>query len=94
MSSSSQTPRPMPDGVAYRAGLHLPMRVLDALEQQKTAHRNVRTLSRLLLTGEMPADARRAVKVRLGEDLGRQAAANKVLAAYNPGLIVRIGGAR
>ncbi|MFE5368104.1 hypothetical protein [Streptomyces mirabilis] len=86
--------RPMPDSVALRVGRQLPKPVLAALEQQETSHRNVHTLSRLLMTGEMPADARRAVQERVAVDLGRHAAANKMLAAYNPGLIVRIGGAR
>ncbi|MFI8872390.1 hypothetical protein [Streptomyces sp. NPDC055243] len=83
---------PTPPAVEVRIGRSLPPHVLDALAEQKTAGKNVVTMSRLLTAGEMSADARRAVKVRIAEDLRRQAAANKVLAAYNPGLIVRIGG--
>lgn len=91
---SSNPDRPMPDGVATRVGLSLPQHVLAALEQQETADRNVHRLSQLLRAGEMPADARRPVKERVAVNLGRHAAANKILAAYNPGLIARIGGAR
>lgn len=89
------TPRiPVPDAVANLTASHFPPHVVAALEKVQVSGKSVSCLSRLLLAGEMPADARRAVKVRLGEDLGKQAAANKVLAAYNPGLIVRIGGDR
>ncbi|WP_369213888.1 hypothetical protein [Streptomyces flavofungini] len=86
-------PRPTaPAAIELWIGQSLPGHVLTALAEQKTAGRNVVTMTRLLWAGEMPADARRAVKERIGEDLGRQAFANKVLAAYNPGLTVRIGG--
>ena len=91
---SSSPDRPVPDGIATRVGQSLPQHVQAALEQQATADRNVHTLSRLLLAGEMPAEARRPVKERVAVNLGRHAAANKILAAYNPGLIARIGGAR
>jgi hypothetical protein len=72
---------PMSDHVAARTGGQLPLRVLHAVEEARVAVEDVRRF-RAPLYREDREDA-----------LARVAAANKVLAACNPGLIVRIGDA-
>jgi hypothetical protein len=72
---------PMSDHVAARTGRQLPLRVLRAVEEARLAVKDVRRY-RAPLYREDREDA-----------LARVAAANKVLAACNPGLIVRIGDA-
>jgi hypothetical protein len=72
---------PMSDHVAARTGCQLPIRVLQAVEEARLASEDVRRF-RAPLYREDREDA-----------LARVAAANKVLAACNPGLIVRIGDA-
>jgi hypothetical protein len=72
---------PMSDHVAAHTGCQLPLRVLHAVEEARLAVEDVRRF-RAPLYAEDREDA-----------LARVAAANKVLAACNPGLIVRIGDA-
>lgn len=66
---------PMPDRVAARAGCMLPIPVLQAVADAREAKADVRRY-RAPMFVEDREDA-----------LARLAAANKVLAAYNPGLI-------
>lgn len=70
----------------------MPQRVADAVSAYRTSERNVATLTRVLDAGEMPDDARRAVQVRIGEDLGRMAFARKYLATI-PSRHPLVGGA-
>lgn len=66
---------PMPDRVAARSGCMLPLHVLQAVADAREAVADVRRY-RAPMFAEDREDA-----------LARLAAANKVLAAYNPGLI-------
>lgn len=72
---------PMSDHVAARTGCQLPLHILQAVADARVASADVRR-ARSPLYAEDREDA-----------LARVAAANKVLAACNPGLIVRIGDA-
>ncbi|MGW2861852.1 hypothetical protein [Streptomyces sp. NPDC001205] len=74
-------PVPIPDRVAVLIGSRIPKRVLQAEVDAQAALTRFR-LCRTPLT----AKAREYAIAEL-------AAANKILAAYNPGLIVRLGGA-
>jgi hypothetical protein len=67
---------PMSDRIAGRIGRQLPLHVLQAVADAREAVADVRRY-RLPLFAEDREDA-----------LARLAAANKVLAAFNPGLIV------
>ena len=84
MSSSSPitVPVPIPDAVAILIGQQMPEHVLRAEIEAENQAYNVR-LCRTPLTREAREYA-----------LADMARANKTLAAYNPGLIVRAGGAR
>lgn len=79
---SMRLPRiPMSDHVAARTGCQLPLRVLQAVADAREAAEKVHR-ARSPLYREDREDALAGVH-----------AANKVLAAFNPGLIVRIGDA-
>ncbi|MEV6547910.1 hypothetical protein AB0M57_04275 [Streptomyces sp. NPDC051597] len=78
-------PSIIPDRVADLISQSLPSRVQLAVKSAADAEREVRRF-RWPLGVEDRADREDA--------LSRLAAANKVLAAHNPGLIVRIGGVR
>ncbi|WP_087887388.1 hypothetical protein [Streptomyces alboflavus] len=71
---------PMPDRVAERIGKQIPERVLEA---EKAATEAAASLT--LCIGPRYRDA-------VAYNLQSLARANKVLAAYNPGLIVQFGG--
>jgi hypothetical protein len=72
---------PLPDAVAVRIGAQIPERVLAAEQKAVNA-----VYCFGLARGPRYEEARQYALADL-------AAANKVLAAYNPGLIVRSGGA-
>jgi hypothetical protein len=79
----------MPDIVSALIGDCMPKRVLDAELASVCAAREIsrfRPQSGALLDTEDQADRE--------QQLAQLAWANKVLAAYNPGLVVRAGGAR
>lgn len=80
-SSTPSVPVPIPDAVELLAARGIPARVLDAEVAADEAARNVK----LCRTPE--------TREALAYNLRRLAACNKVLAAYNPGLIVTFGGA-
>lgn len=71
---------PMPDRVAERVGMQIPERVLEA---ERAAVEAAASLT--LCVGPQYREA-------VAYNLQSLARANKVLAAYNPGLIVRFGG--
>lgn len=73
---------PRPAAVDCLIGKQIPRHVMDAEDEAMFAALQVTERRTPLTDGELEA-ARATV-----------AAANKILAAYNPGLIVRIGGAR
>ncbi|MEU5900661.1 hypothetical protein [Streptomyces venezuelae] len=73
---------PMPDSVAVLIGKQIPEHVLLA-EKAATD-----------VVDELPACLGPEGREALARSLHTLAAANKTLAAYNPGLIVRFGGAR
>ncbi len=72
---------PVPDAVAVQIGSQLPARVLEAERKAASA-----AYSFGLARGARYEESRQWL-------LADIAAANKVLAAYNPRLVVRIGGA-
>jgi hypothetical protein len=74
---------PMPDSVAAMIGGKLPIHILQAEIDAETLAAEIRTLRPLA-----SADDRADREDRLA-DLAR---ANKVLGAYNPGLLVKAGG--
>ena len=84
MSSSSPitVPVPIPDAVAILIGRQMPEHVLRAEIEAENQAFNVR-----LCYGPQYREAREYALAEL-------ARANKVLAAYNPGLMVRAGGSR
>lgn len=73
---------PIPDAVAVQVGSQIPARVLEAERQAERAVYCFR-----LARGPRYEEARQYA-------LAEIAAANKVLAADNPRLVARIGGAR
>lgn len=73
---------PMPDGVVGRIGEQIPAHVRDAEDAGVYAALSITERRKPLTAAELER-ARTEVAV-----------SNKILAAYNPGLIVRIGGAR
>lgn len=72
---------PMPDAVAVQVGAQIPARVLEAERKAVNA-----AYCFGLARGPRYEEDRQCALAEL-------AAANKILAAYNPGLIVRSGGA-
>ncbi|MEV5944490.1 hypothetical protein [Streptomyces sp. NPDC051994] len=75
-------PAPIPDRVAVMIGSCIPKRVLRAEVAAQAAFERFR-----LCRAPLTAVAREYAIAEL-------AAANKILGAYNPGLIVTLGGAR
>lgn len=80
-----QVPVPIPDSVASLIGNCMPIHILQAEVDAEMAKREA------LLFRPLASDDDRADREYALADLAR---ANKVLAAYNPRLIVRHGGAR
>ncbi|WP_240137174.1 hypothetical protein [Streptomyces sp. MUM 178J] len=80
MTASPLVPVPIPDRVAAMIGACMPIHVLQAEVDAECAAREVHRL-RGPLSGESRAAREHA--------LSALASANKVLAAYNPGLTVR-----
>ncbi|MEU4129561.1 hypothetical protein [Streptomyces wuyuanensis] len=85
MTASNLVPVPIPDGVAALIGSCMPLGVLQAEIDAECAAREAMRF-RAPLCGEDQADREHA--------LAALARANKILAAYNPGLVVRPGGPR
>ncbi|WP_175410869.1 hypothetical protein [Streptomyces sp. TRM64462] len=83
MTVSRLIPVPIPDRVAVLIGSCMPLGVLQAEVDAECAAREVQRF-RGPMCAEDQADREHA--------LGALARANKVLAAYNPGLILRPGG--
>lgn len=81
----AQVPVPVPASIASRTAMCLPMSIVQAVADAESAKREALRF-RPLASGEDRADREDA--------LARLAWQNKLLAAYNPGLIVRSGGAR
>lgn len=71
---------PIPDAVAVQVGSQAPARVLEAEKRAENAAYSFR-----LARGPRYEESRQWA-------LAEIAAANKIVAAFNPGLIVRIGG--
>lgn len=82
MITRIRVPAPVPDAVADLVEAHLPKSVRDADAVARGALYAFR-VSRTPLTRE--------ARERAAADAAR---ANKVLAAFNPGLVVTLGGAR
>lgn len=85
MKPSSLTPVPIPDAVAALIGSHMPAPVLQAEIAAECAAREALRF-RAPFCHEDQADREFA--------LAELARANKVLAAYNPGLVLKAGGSR
>ncbi|WP_432076918.1 hypothetical protein [Streptomyces wuyuanensis] len=85
MTASNLVPVPIPDGVAALIGSCMPLGVLQAEIDAECAAREAMRF-RAPLCGEDRADREHA--------LAALARANKILAAYNPGLVVRPRGSR
>ena len=81
-SSTPLVPVPIPDSVAVLIGSQIPKAVLDA----EVAATNAAYCIRLCRT-PMTAEAREYA-------LADPALNNKILAAYNPGLVLKAGGPR
>lgn len=81
-ASTRLVPVPIPDSVAVLIGSQIPAHVLDAEVAAENAAYCIR-LCRTPLT-----------RVAREHSLADLARANKVLAAYNPGLILKAGGSR
>ncbi|MFD7445197.1 hypothetical protein [Streptomyces sp. NPDC059909] len=82
MTASNLVPVPIPDGVAALIGSCMPLGILQAEIDAECAAREVH-LFRAPFCPEDQADREHA--------LAALARANKVLAAYNPGLVLRHG---
>ena len=78
-------PVPIPDPIAARIGACMPIRILQAEVDAESAAREIGRF-RPLASSEDRADRESA--------LSELAVANKVLAAYNPRLILKAGGPR
>jgi hypothetical protein len=85
VTASNLVPVPIPDGVAALIGSCMPIGVLQAEIDAECAAREALRF-RAPFCSEDLADREQA--------LAALARANKVLAAYNPGLVVRPGGVR
>ncbi|TLQ42686.1 hypothetical protein [Streptomyces marianii] len=85
MTASNLVPVPIPDGVAALIGSCMPLGVLQAEIDAECAAREAMRF-RGPLCAEDQADREHA--------LAALALSNKILAAYNPGLVVRPGGPR
>ncbi|MFD7609650.1 hypothetical protein [Streptomyces sp. NPDC059828] len=75
----------MPDSIASRAAMCLPMPIMQAVADAESAEREALRF-RPLASDEDRSDREDA--------LARLAWNHKLLAAYNPGLIVKAGGSR
>ena len=84
-SSGKTVPVPIPDPIAARIGACMPIHVLQAEVDAESAAREIRRF-RPLASVEDRADRESA--------LSELAVANKVLAAYNPRLILTSRGGR
>ncbi|MFJ8647626.1 hypothetical protein ACIRNI_16075 [Streptomyces sp. NPDC093546] len=84
MTASPLVPVPIPDRVAALIGSCMPIGILQAEIDAECAAREVRRF-RFPMCQEDQADREHA--------LALLARANKVLGAYNPGLLLRSGGA-